>query len=212
MVFYIDSMYLKVNVNKGKYDFVMVVKLWVDYWGEFDCVIEVEWVLYGQKLLKEKECKLSEKEIKVSCVDLEVGYMVCEGKLKGFFCFDYCMVDGCCGIIIDSFVMLVNVYDLIVYFGWFDCQVQCFGFILVVVGLDVGYVMLGIVKGLEDRNIWGVVGYCNLILLKFGKMRKSDFIYELDLNGYCCLQGQLFVYVIIDCLGYCQYKSDFIIC
>lgn len=59
-VLYTDSTHLKANANKGKYDLQMIEKSRFDYWADLDRAIEAERALYS-------------------------GYMVRDGKPKGFF-------------------------------------------------------------------------------------------------------------------------------
>lgn len=211
-VLYTDSTHLKANANKGKYDLAMVAKSRADYWADLDRAIDAERTLHGQKPLKEKDRQPVVKETKVSRADPEAGYMVREGKPKGFFYLDHRTVDGRCGIITDTFATPANVHDSIVYLGRLDRQVERFGFHVAATGLDAGYATPGIAKGLEDRKIRGVVGYHNPTPPKPGKMRKSDFVHEPDLDGYRCPQGQLLTYATTDRGGYRHYKSDPTIC
>jgi transposase len=211
-VLYTDSTHLKANANKGKYDLAMVAKSRADYWADLDRAIEAERALHGQKPLKSKQRKPPQKQTKVSRTDPEAGYMVREGKPKGFFYLDHRTVDGRCGIITDTYTTPANVHDSIVYLGRLDRQVERFGFTVAATGLDAGYATPGIAKGLEDRNVRGVVGYRNPTPPKPGKMRKSDFVHEPDLDGYRCPQGQLLTYATTDRNGYRQYKSDPAIC
>lgn len=91
---YTDSTYLKANANKGKYDLEMLAKSRADYWADLDRAIEMERMAHGQKSLKEKEREPEVKETKVSRTDPEAGYMVRDGKPKGFFYLDDRRVDG----------------------------------------------------------------------------------------------------------------------
>ncbi|QNH36178.1 IS1182 family transposase [Aminobacter sp. NyZ550] len=211
-VLYTDSTHLKANANKGKYDLAMVAKSRADYWGELDRAIDAERALHGQKALKEQERQPAVKETKVSRTDPEAGYMVREGKPKGFFYLDHRTVDGGFGIITDTFATPANVHDSIVYLDRLDRQVERFGFDVTAAGLDAGYATPGIAKGLEDRNIHGVVGYRNPTRPKPGKMRKGAFVHEPDLDGYRCPQGQLLTYATTDRGGYRHYRSDPTIC
>ncbi|BBD39434.1 truncated transposase [Aminobacter sp. Y103A] len=165
-----------------------------------------------QKALKEQERQPAVKETKVSRTDPEAGYMVREGKPKGFFYLDHRTVDGGFGIITDTFATPANVHDSIVYLDRLDRQVERFGFDVTAAGLDAGYATPGIAKGLEDRNIHGVVGYRNPPRPKPGKMRKGAFVHEPDLDGYRCPQGQLLTYATTDRGGYRHYRSDPTIC
>jgi len=211
-VLYTDSTHLKANANKGKYDLAMVTKSRADYWADLDRAIEAERALHGQKPLKEKERQPQVKETKVSRTDPEAGYMVREGKPKGFFYLDHRTVDAHHAIITDTFATPANVHDSIVYLSRLDRQVERFGFQVGAVGLDAGYATASIARGLEERAILGVTGYRNPTPPKPGMMRKSAFTYEADADAYRCPQGQFLSYATTDRTGYRHYKSDPTVC
>lgn len=211
-VLYTDSTHLKANANKGKYELQIVEKSRADYWGALDLAIEAERALHGQKPLKEKAREAESKQTKVSRTDPDAGYMVREGKPKGFFYLDHRTVDSRHAIITDTHVTPANVHDSIVYLDRLDRQRQRFAFDVRAVGLDAGYATSGIARGLEDRDILGVTGYRNPTPPRPGMMRKSKFIYDREQDGYRCPQGQLLRYATTDRNGYRHYRSDPKIC
>ena len=211
-VLYTDSTHLKANANKGKYDLEMVAKSRADYWADHDLAIEAERKLHDQKPLKDKQREPVVKETKVSRTDPEAGYMVRDGKPKGFFYLDHRTVDGRHAIITDTHVTPANVHDSIVYLERLDRQRQRFDFDVGAVGLDAGYATPGIARGLEERHIFGVTGYRNPMRPKAGMMRKSRFVHEPEADGYRCPQGQLLPYATTDRNGYKHYRSDPAIC
>ena len=211
-VLYTDSTHLKANANKGKYDLAMIEKSRADYWAALDRAIDAERALQGQKPLKEKAREAQVKETKVSRTDPEAGYMVRDGKPKGFFYLDHRTVDGRHAIITDTHVTPANVHDSIVYLERLDRQRTRFDFTVGAVGLDAGYATAGIAHGLENRNILGVTGYRNPTPPKQGMMRKSNFAYEAQTDGYRCPEGQLLPYATTDRDGYKHYTSDPAIC
>ena len=211
-VLYTDSTHLKANANKGRYDLTQVAKSRADYWSDLDRAIEAERKLHGQKPLKEKPREPQVKQTKVSRMDPDSGYMVREGKPKGFFYLDHRTVDGKLGIVTDTFTTPANVHDSIVYLDRLDRQRERFGFNVVATGLDAGYATSGIAKGLEERDILGVTGYRRPRTSRPGMMRKSDFPYEAGADGYRCPQGQLLTYATTDRNGYKHYRSDPGIC
>jgi hypothetical protein len=210
-VLYTDSTHLKANANKGKYDLAMVAKSRADYWADLDRAIDAERALHGQKPLKEKARQPAEKETKVSRTDPQAGYMVREGKPKGFFYLDHRTVDAAHAIITDTHATAV-VHDSTVYLSRLDRQIERFDFHVGAVGLDAGYATPGIAKGLEERHIRGVTGYRNPTPPKPSMMRKNAFAYEPERDGYRCPQGQLLAYATTDRTGYRHYKSDPAIC
>lgn len=209
---YTDSTHLKANANKGKYDLEMVAKSRADYWADLDRAIDAERALQGQKPLKEQSREPAVKQTKVSRTDPDAGYMVREGKPKGFFYLDHRTVDGRLGIITDTYATPANVHDSIVYLGRLDRQRGRFGFAVAAVGLDAGYATPGIAKGLEERDILGITGYRNPTPPRPGMMRKSRFAYEPEQDGYRCPAGQLLPYATTDRNGYKHYRSDPDIC
>jgi transposase len=211
-VLYTDSTHLKANANKNKYDKAVVAKSCSDYWEALDAAITQERRERGLKPLKPKERRAVEAETKLSRSDPESGYMVRDGKPKGFFYLDHRTVDGRLGIITDTFATPANVHDSIVYLGRLDRQRERFGFSVAAVGLDAGYATAGIAQGLEERGILGVTGYRNPTPPKPGMMRKSRFHWEPDQDSYRCPEGQLLPYATTDRHGYRHYKSDPAIC
>ncbi|CAB4327792.1 hypothetical protein BCH_03229 [Brucella sp. 191011898] len=139
----------------------------------------------------------------MSRTDPDSGYMVREGKPKGFFYLDHRTVDGRLAIITDTHVTPANVHDSIVYLERLDRQRQRFAFDVKAVGLDAGYATSGIAKGLEERHILGVTGYRNPTPPKPGMMRKSKFVYDGSGDGYRCPEGQLLPYAARECRNFC---------
>ena len=211
-VLYTDSTHLKANANKGKYDLAMVAKSRSDYWADLDAAIDEDRAAHGKASLKPKERTPAEKETKVSRTDPDSGYMVREGKPKGFFYLDHRTVDGRHAIITDTFATPASIHDSVVYLGRLDRQCQRFDFDVQAVGLDAGYATAGIAKGLIDRDILGITGYRNPTPPKPGMMRKSRYVYERQADSYRCPNGQLLTYATTDRNGYRHYKSDPAIC
>lgn len=207
-VLYTDSTHLKANANKGKYDLAMIAKSRADYWDALDVAIDADRALHDKKALKEKEREPEVKETKVSRTDPESGYMVRDGKPKGFFYLDHRTVDARHAIITDSFVTPANVHDSIVYLGRLDRQRERFGLDVQAVGLDAGYATAGIAKGLEDRAVIGVTGYRNPTPPRPGMMRKRAFVYQPEADAYRCPEGHYLAYATTDRNGYRHYKSD----
>lgn len=210
-VLYSDSTHLKANANKNKFDVAAVAKSRADYLDALDAAIDADRMAHGKKPLADKPRAPEVKDTKISHTDPDSGYMVRDGKPKGFFYLDHRTVDGKHAIITDSFVTPGNVHDSIPYLSRLDRQRERFGFDVRAVGLDAGYFTAGICKGLEDRGIEGVIGYSRPTHRK-GFLRKRDFVYDHDLDAYRCPQGQLLPYATTNRDGYREYKSDHRIC
>ena len=206
------STHLKANANKNRFDLAVVAKSRADYWEALDAAIDEDRAAHGKKPLKDKERQPVEKETKVSRTDPDAGYMVRDGKPKGFFYLDHRTVDAAHAIITDTHTTAAKVHDSMVYLSRLDRQVERFDF-------DVGsgrarrrLCHAGHRQGLEEREIRGVTGYRNPTPPKPGMMRKSVFLYEPDADGYRCPQGQLLAYATTDRTGYRHYRSDPAIC
>lgn len=206
-VLYTDSTHLKANANKGRFDKEMVAKSRAAYWDDLDAAVTADRAAHGKKPLKPKDRQPPIKETKVSRTDPDAGYMVRDGKPKGFFYLDHRTVDGAHAIITDTHVTPANVHDSIPYLGRLDRQRDRFGFDVQAVGLDAGYASAPIAKGLEERGILGVTGYLRPSGPK-GMLRKRAFAYDADLDAYRCPEGQVIPYATTDRTGYRHYKSD----
>jgi IS5 family transposase len=104
--------------------------------------------------LKAKAAEAQTKEIKVSRTDAESGYMVRDGKPKGFFYLDHRTVDGKHAIITDTHVTPANVHDSVPYLNRLDRQRERFGFQVEAVGLDAGYSTAAIAGLGRTRHLW----------------------------------------------------------
>lgn len=209
---YTDSTHLKASANKNKYDLAPASKSRAAYWEALDAAIEEDRAAHGRKPLKPEPRQPEVKETKISRADPDAGYMVREGKPKGFFYLDHRTVDGKLGIITDSFATPANLHDSMPYLARLDRQRERFGFGVTAVGLDAGYATAAIAKGLEDRAIRGVIGYRNPTPPKPGLMRKSRFLYDREQDAYRCPAGALLPYATTHRSGYRHYKSDPAVC
>jgi transposase len=207
-VLYTDSTHLKANANKNKYDVGQVEVKPAEYLQALDEAIGEDRAAHGKKPLKDKpEVEPETKEIKVSRTDKDSGYMVREGKPKGFFYLDHRTVDGRHAIITDTHVTAANVHDSVPYLGRLDRQRERFGFSIRAVGVDAGYAAAAITRGLEERNIYGVIGY-RRPTHRDGYFYKRDYRYDEKLDVYICPNGQLLNYRTTNREGYRQYHSD----
>ena len=208
---YTDSTHLKANANKNKFVEAEVAKSTRDYIDELERDVAQDRTDHGKKALKEKDPEPETKTVKQSTTDPESGYMHRDGKPKGFFFLDHRSVDGLHGLITDTYVTPGNVHDSIPYLDRLDRQLERFGFEVESVGLDAGYATTGICKGLEDREIFGVVGY-----RRFGKntgqFRRKDFFYDDSVDCYVCPANCLLSYRTTNRTGYREYASDPKIC
>jgi transposase len=215
-VLYTDSTHLKASANKNRHDVAVVAKSRADYWDDLDAAIEAERAAHGQKPLPPKERKAPEGPTKVSRTDPDAGYMVREGKPRGFFYLDHRTVDGRLGIVTDTFATPATVGDSVVYLARLDRQRARFGLAPAAVGLDAGYATTAIAHGLEARGILGVTGYRRPTPPKPGRLGPKDFAWEPagehGADGYRCPEGQLLSYATTARTGLRHYTSDPAVC
>ena len=133
--------------------------------------------------------------------------MVRDGKPKGFYYLDHRTVDGVCNIITDVHVTPGNVHDSKPYLKRLDRQKERFGFETSAVGLDAGYFTAAICKGLEERQLYGVIGYRRPTHRK-GTFYKREYAYDAEQNHYTCPEGQRLIYTTTNREGYRHYQSD----
>ena len=206
-VLYTDSTHLKANANQHKFDVVRVEVKPLEYLQQLEAAVEEDRAAHGKRELKAKAAEPAKKEIKVSRSDADAGYMVREGKPKGFFYLDHRTVDGQHAIITDSHVTPANVHDSVPYLQRLDRQRERFAFQVQAVGLDAGYATAAIAKGLEERAIYGVIGYRTSNHAE-GLFRKRQFRYDEAQDAYVCPAGQWLIYRTTNREGYRQYHSD----
>ena len=210
-VLYTDSTHLKASANKNRFDVKEVEVATKNYLEALDEAVDEDREAHGKKPLKAKEAKPGTKATKVSRTDKDSGYMVRDGKPKGFFYLDHRSVDGAHNIITDSYATPANVHDSRPYLSRLDRQRERFGFEVEAVGLDAGYMSAAICQGLEDRDIYGVIGYRRLNH-KPGYFYKREYHYAAEADVYICPAKQRITYNTTNRLGYREYKSDPRIC
>ncbi len=206
-VLYTDATHLKANANKNQYDEVRVEVKPQEYLAQLERAIEEDRAAEGKRELKANNSAPKTKQIKVSRTDKNAGYMVREGKPKGFFYLDHRTVDSRHAIITDTHATPATVHDSVPYLRRLDRQRERFGFQVQAVGLDAGYATAAIAKGLEDRGIYGVIGY-RTPNHGAGLFSKRKFHYDEKLDVYICPNGQLLSYRTTNRDGYRQYHSQ----
>ena len=211
-VLYTDSTHLKASANKNKYVEKQVQKSVRSYLDELDADITKDREARGKKPLKNQAASEPEtKRTKVSTTDADSGYMIRDGKPKGFFYLDHRTVDGKHNLITDVHVTPGNVHDSVPHLGRLDRQSRRFGFKVEAVGLDAGYYTAPICKGLSDRDIYGVMPYVRPGGKK-GQLKKSAFDYDEHFDCYPCPENRVLKYTTTNRGGHREYKSDTKIC
>lgn len=206
-ILYTDSTHLKASANKHKFKKKQIVRATREYMDDLEKAIGKDRQAHGKKPLKAREERPETREVKSSTIDPDSGYMVRDGKPKGFFYLDHRTTCGKYNLITDTHVTAGNVHDSIPYLERLDRQRQCFGFETEAVGLDAGYMTAPICKGLEDRDVYGVIGYRRPNHIK-GRLYKRDYVYDSGQDVYRCPGGQLLSYRTTNREGYREYRSD----
>ena len=145
---YTDSTHLNASANKNKFKKRQVKKSTKSYLAALDEAVTQDRAAHGKKPLKAKKHEPEIKQSKVSTTDPDSGYMVREGKPRGFFYLDHRTTDSRCNIITDVHITPATVHDSIPYLERLDRQIERFDFKVESVGLDAGYYTAPICKGL----------------------------------------------------------------
>lgn len=227
-VLYTDSTHLKANANKKKLTEVEVTITPKAYLDALEQAIDEDREQHGKKPLRRqvKSAKSEQPEqpeqgksqaaafprqtrlIKQSTTDPDSGYMVREGKPKGFFYLDHRTVDAKYAIITDSFITPGNVHDSVPYLSRLDRQIETFGFKVEAVGLDAGYNNAPLCHGLVERGlVHSVIGYCRPSKRK-GMLAKREYRYDAQQDCYHCPQNEILRYQTTNGEGYRLYASD----
>ena len=210
-VLYTDSTHLKASANKHKFEVQEVEVKPQDYLAALDEAIDEDREAHGRPPLKDTVKKPKTQPRKISRSDKDSGYMVRDGKPKGFFYLDHRTVDGSHGIITDSHATPANVHDSRPYLARLDRQRQRFELEVEAVGLDAGYMSAAICRGLEERELYGVIGYRRPNHKK-GYFHKRKYVYDAEADEYLCPAEQRIMYNTTNRRGYREYKSDPKVC
>lgn len=204
---YTDSTHLKASANRNRFERKMIERSTRNYLDELDADVAKDRQAHGKKALKPVARTPEVKQTRVSTTDPDSGYMKRKDKPEGFFYLDHRTVDDKHTIITDVHVTPGNVHDSVPYLDRLDRQRERFNFDVQAVGLDAAYFTPAICKGLEDRNIYGVMPYTRPGGRK-GALKKTEFVYDEHYDCYLCPQGQVLDYVTTNRQGLRAYKSD----
>ena len=206
-----DSTHLKANANKHKKTKVQIAASRQDYMDALDSAVEEDRLRHGKKPLAPTTKAPVTREINKSTTDPDSGYMVRDEKPKGFFYLDHRTVDGKCNIVTDVHVTPGNIHDSVPYLKRLDRQIKRFDLPVEAVGLDAGYFTSAVCKGIEDRGLYGVMGYRRPTHKK-SYFYKREYQYDADSDTYKCPAGQQLIYKTTNREGYRHYQSDPRIC
>lgn len=206
-VFYSDSTHLKASANKNRHDVHRIEQTPASYLAELASAVDEDRAAHGKPPLPPGDGNPPTRDIKVSRTDPEAGYMVRDGKPSGFFYLDHRTVDGEHALITDIHVTPANLHDSVPYLGRLDRMRQRFGFEVGAVGLDAGYFTPAICKGLNERGVYGVIGY-RRPNHRDGYFYKREYVYDREHDVYVCPNGQVLNYRTTNRQGYREYASS----
>lgn len=213
-----DSTHLKASANKNQFRKQAVTRSTRGYLDELEADVNRDRAAHGKPPLPpaskdgdDEPSSSGGKETRVSTTDPESGYMRREGKPEGFFYLDHRTVDGKANLITDTYVTPGNVHDSVPYLDRLDRQRERFGFQVEAVALDSGYFTAAICHGLEQRDIYGVIGYTRLPH-RPGFFHKREYLYDEHYDCYLCPQNQVLSYRTTNRDGFRQYASDPKVC
>lgn len=201
--FFTDSTHIKANANKKKFKVEVTTKI-KKRKLDLEKEINEEREKIGKKPFEYKE-KEELKRQRVNTTDPDSGYYHRDHKEEGFMYLDHRTVDGKNNIIMDCHITPGNVHDSGPYIDRLNQIEKNFGLTPGKVALDSGYYSLDILKQLDKKNIFSVIGY-----RRFSKSKdKKYFKYLPEKDIYVDKRtGEIFRYRNIDRTGYKQYKSD----
>lgn len=206
-ILYTDSTHLKANANKHKFIKKAVTKSTKEYFDELEKDINKDRINHGKKPLKKKEKVTEPKEIKISTTDPDSGYMVRDGKPKGFFYLDHRTVDGKYNIITDVHVTPGNINDVDPYVERIETQIKKFNFNTKYIVADAGYSTNPICKKISAKDYQGIFAFRLGPHVK-GKYTKYRFQYVKELDGYVCMNKYFLKYKTTTRQGYKEYVSN----
>lgn len=197
-----DSTHVKANANKRKFKREIQEKI-KERKLELEEEINKERKRIGKKPFEYKE-KREKKIVRVNTTDQDSGYYHRNQKEEGFMYLDHRTVDGKNNIIMDCFITAGNVHDSQPYLERLKFIETKYGITVQNVALDSGYYSASIIKELEEKNIFSVIGY-----RRFSKSKdKKYFKYYQEGDFYVDKRtGEMFFYKNIDRNGYKQYRS-----
>lgn len=208
-VLYTDSTHLKANANKRHFEVHQVEQTPAAYLAELSAEIDAEREAAGKKPFggDDDGAPPPTKDIKVSTVDPDAGYMARDNKPTGFFYLDHRTVDGVHALIVDTHVTPGNVHDSQPYLERLDRVRERFDLPVGAVGLDAGYLVPHICKGLVERGLYGVMGY-KRPTHRDGYLYKRDYTYDAVADCYRCPSGEVLSYRTTNRNGYREYVSQ----
>jgi transposase len=211
-IVYNDSTHLKANANKNKFKFENLLVDPKEYMDELDATVDEIREKNEKKPLdrNDNDNSPSARQTKVSTTDPESGYMVRDGKPKGFFYLDNRTVDRKNNIIIDTLVTPGNINDVDPLSDILERVSSRLEMIPRYMGLDAGYYTAPVCHLLMKWGIQGIIGY-RTWLSKTGKYRSYMFQYVREGDFHVCPEMHFLKFRTTTRDGYNEYaasKSD----
>jgi transposase len=203
---FIDSTHVKANANKRKFEKKMVRKETRAYEEQLQEEINQDREDHGKKPFPpDKFPKDETKEIKESTTDPESGYYVKDERTKQFAYSFHTAADGN-GFVLGAIVTPGNVHDSHLLEPMVQQVINQFGKPSAVAA-DAAYKTPFIARFLITNGLIPALPYTRPRNKK-GYLKKSEFKYDQNQDGYICPEGQVLAYSTTTKEGYRQYKSN----
>lgn len=146
------------------------------------------------------------KDIKVSTIDPDSGFMHRDNKQKGFMYLEHRTVENKNALILDAFITSGNVHDATPYIKRLNYIIDKFGVIPKSCALDSGYHNRQLMKHLVENGIFTVISYRRFPRNKT-MINRVYFCYEESTDSYICPNNQILSKTTINREGYRMYKN-----
>ncbi len=180
-----DSMHIKANANKHRFETKVVKERTKDCIAELNQAIARDRAAHQKKPLRVRKEVTEEREVKASLANPKRGYMYWEGKPEGFYYLDHRTVDAKYNFITDVHIAAGNVHDTGPYMGRLERQIERFGFQVEAVALDSGYLSTPICNALQNKRIFAVIGHRRFHSTQ-GLFPKWRFHFDAESDVYTC--------------------------
>lgn len=208
-VVFIDGTHIKAHANSHKYENQEVANEALFYADKLKLEVREERERHEKKPLESLEQNDTElKNIKVSKTDPEAGWFR-KGEHKHVFAYNAQVGCDKNGWILAFTAHPGNEHDSRAFKSLFDVLQAKYQIEMLV--MDAGYKTPALAHLLITEGITPVFPYSRPKGKKAG-LRKQDFEYDREFDGYTCPQGQWLNYSTTNKLGYHEYKSNPKIC
>jgi len=200
---FVDGTHIKAHANAHKYEKKDIQEEPLFYLEQLRAEIREDRVLHEKKALKSLE-KEEIKTKKISRTDPESGWFH-KGEHKEVFA--YCAQVACDehGWVLGFTTHAGNEHDSRTFKSIHDLLMCHYTMEMMV--MDAGYKTPAIAHLLREEGITPILPY-KRPMTKEGFLKKVEFVYDAEFDGYTCPNGQWMSYNTTNRRGYREYKSN----